>query len=158
MEKCIFCEIIKKSIPSFVVHEDNFSIAFLDIKPRSKGMTLVVSRKHYKDFEEDLDSSINCFKTSLIVASKIKKALNPKFIIFSILPSEVEHFHIRLYPVYEQIPILEGAPLSISENELKEIAEKIKSVKLVEERKEKVKEKGRSKEEIEWIRRYILKA
>ena len=146
-------------MPALIIYEDNFSVAFLDIKPRSKGMTLVVPKKHYKEINEEIDSSINCFKASLIVSEKIKKALNPKFIALSILPSEIEHFHIRLYPVFEQIPLFEGNPIPMDKKELEEIAKIIKNVKLIEEEKEeKVEEKKRSEEEVEWIRRYLLRA
>ncbi|MEG1986927.1 MAG: HIT family protein, partial [Bacilli bacterium] len=33
MNDCLFCKIIKKEIPSFILYEDEIVIVFLDIKP-----------------------------------------------------------------------------------------------------------------------------
>jgi len=164
MGECIFCGIVNKKIPAFIVYEDNFSLGILDIKPRTKGMCLIIPKKHFEEMSENIDYVINSFKAALILSEKIKKALNPKFISFSILPSEIKHFHIRIYPIFDQIPLLEGNPIPINENELKEIAEKIKGAKIVErreeekEKKEEKEERKRSEEEIEWIRRYWERA
>ncbi len=163
-EACIFCQIVKGNIKSKIVHEDEVSLAFLDINPRSKGMTIVIPKQHYQYFDENFELSARVFLSALIVAKKIKQALNPRQIFFSIIPSElVKHFHIRVYPVYEdQIPLAEAQPLKMSEAELEAIAEKIRSIRIElkqtkeeVERKEEVKEeeKKRSEEEIYWIKR-----
>ena len=166
-EACIFCQIVKGNVKSKIVYEDEVSLAFLDINPRSKGMTIVIPKQHYQNFDENFELSARVFLSGLIVAEKLKQALNPKEIFFSIIPSElVKHFHIRVYPVYEnQIPLAEAQPLKISEAELEAIAEKIRSIKIEfkqakekVEKKEEVKEvkeeeKKRTEEEIYWIKR-----
>ena len=54
MDNCIFCKIIKGEIPSITVYEDNNVKAFLDISQATKGLFLVVPKKHVKDiFEYD---------------------------------------------------------------------------------------------------------
>ncbi len=35
MSNCVFCSIIQKEIPTQIVYEDSFSLAFLDIHPAS---------------------------------------------------------------------------------------------------------------------------
>ena len=157
MQECLFCKIIEKKVPTFIVYEDNFNLAFLDIKPRSKGMTIVVPKKHYESFDDDFENSFKTFQAALLIGKKLKKVLNPIFISLSILPSEVKHFHIRLYPVFsDKLPIVEGNPVPISEEELKKLAEEIRSVKIIEEKKEeKIK---RSEKEVEWIKRYWERA
>lgn len=162
MEQCIFCQISSKQIPANIVYEDNFSVAFLDIHPRSKGMTIVASKQHYLDFDENTDLSFKALQAALLVGEKIKKALSPKSVSFSILPSsQVPHFHIRVYPIFEnEMPIIEGQPIEVSEEEMKEMAQKIREVRLVseekvEEEKKEEKPKKRSKEETYWIRREI---
>ncbi len=161
--ECVFCAIVKKQIPSMIVFENDDTVAFLDINPRSTGMTIVSPKKHYKEASEDFDASNKTFETAQVVAEMIKQSLSPVSIDFSIIPSkEVPHFHIRVYPVYEnEIPLVENQPKKISEQELNEIAQKIRSVKVeqkkqepvVEEVKEKPKERERSEDEIKWIRR-----
>ena len=163
-DKCVFCDIVSKKIKSFVVYEDLNSIAFLDIMPRSAGMTLVVPKQHYTEFDENLESSTATFQTAQMVGKMIKKALSPVTVDFSIIPSkEVPHFHIRVYPVYEnEIPLVENQPKQIPEEELNEIANRIKSIHvempkveaLVHEAKEvKPTEKSRSEEDTYWIKR-----
>ena len=49
MEDCIFCKIIAGEIPSTKVYEDDDVVAFLDITQTTKGHTLVVPKKHYRN-------------------------------------------------------------------------------------------------------------
>lgn len=159
MEKpCIFCRIARKEVPAHVVYEDEDCVAFLDIMPRSKGMTIVIPRKHYKEFDEDPENSVKTFQSALEVAKKLKQFLNPLTVVFSVIPSaEVQHFHIRVYPVYEkELPLVESQPKKMSEQELKELAEKIKFTKPEqEEETEREEEVRRSEEEIKEIRKMI---
>lgn len=50
--ECIFCKIIAAQVPSFVVHEDQTTIAFLDSGPLAEGHLLVVPRSHYSRLSE----------------------------------------------------------------------------------------------------------
>lgn len=163
-EKCVFCDIASKKIKSFIIYEDLNTIAFLDIAPRSTGMTLVVPKQHYTEFDKNLESSATTFQAAQIVGMAIKKALNPITVDFSIIPSqEVPHFHIRVYPVYEkEIPLVENQPKQATEQELNDVANKIKSihmempkkdVNLPEVKEEKPTEPSRSKEDVYWIKR-----
>jgi len=164
MEKpCVFCQIANKQTLAKIVYEDDNSIAFLDRFPRSKGMTILVPKQHYKDFDENFELSQKVFSSALIVAEMIKQALDPLSISFSIIESgEIPHFHIRVYPVYEdQIPLIENKPFETSDVELEDIAGKIRGIKIKfkeEEKEEKPKEekkeeKPRSKEEVYWMKR-----
>jgi histidine triad (HIT) family protein len=165
---CVFCQIVSKRIPAKVVYEDDNSIAILDINPRSKGMSLIIPKQHYDKFDENFDLSSKVFQTALIVAEKIKKGLDPKSVSFSIIDSPtVPHFHIRLYPVYEdELPLGEGEPQKVTEMELNVLAEKIKGSrvdfsfevkkeKIEEQKPEEEKKKERSKEEAYWIKREL---
>jgi len=161
---CVFCGIINKSIPSKIIFEDDFSIAFLDRFPRSKGMSIIAPKQHYKEFVENFELSQKVFSSALMVAEMIKQALEPKSVSMSIITSEeVPHFHIRLYPVYEnESPLIENRPIETNDIELENIAQKIRGIR-IEIRKEEVKEekieekkeeeKPRSKEDIYWLKR-----
>ena len=149
MEECIFCGIASRKIPSEIVYEDESCIAFLDINPRSLGMTIVAPKKHFANPEENEEESRKVFDVCLKVCKLIKKALNPKFFEISVLPSRFQHFHVRIYPIFdEEKPLVEGAPLTIEREKLKEIAERIRKVK-IEEKEEKVKEEV-EREEVDW--------
>jgi histidine triad (HIT) family protein len=159
MENCVFCNIVKRTIPSNIIYEDESTLAFLDINPRSVGMSIVVPKQHYQQFDENIEVSRKVFSSALKVAEMIKKSLKPKQINFSVINSEVvPHFHVRIYPIFEkEVPLIESQPIPMSEEELKRIANKIKEFaepEKVEEKKE-IKEEERSEEETYWIRRKI---
>lgn len=168
MDECIFCQIAAKQMPAKIIYEDDSSIAFLDINPRSKGMAILAPKQHYKEFDENFDLSFKLMQTALIVAEMLKQALQTKSVSIAMMSSEtVHHFHVRLYPVYEkEIPLIENKPIKISELELDALAEKIRGIKVevkLPEAKEKEevaeepkpKPKKRKKEEIEWVKREL---
>lgn len=45
---CIFCKILADEIPSARVHEDEHSVAFLDLFPLAPGHTLLIPRDHHE--------------------------------------------------------------------------------------------------------------
>ncbi len=47
MKDCIFCEIIKGSVPCYKIYEDEYALAFLDISNDCNGHTLVIPKKHF---------------------------------------------------------------------------------------------------------------
>jgi histidine triad (HIT) family protein len=70
---CIFCEIIKGNIPAKIIGENEHAIAFLDVNPVSDGHTIVIPKKHYKNFSEcPQDILIEVIKLMHLVANKIK--------------------------------------------------------------------------------------
>jgi len=170
MPECIFCKIAKKEIPAKIVYEDDVTLGFLDINPRSAGMCIVIPKKHYREFDENFELSDRVLQAAMVVAEMIKQSLQPKAVDFAVIPSEaVTHFHARVYPVYEdEMPLVENQPKQTTEKELDEICGKIKSahvdfsfpVREVAERQEKETEKEkkprqkrRSKKAVYWMKR-----
>lgn len=45
---CVFCDIVSKTIPAYIIYEDAGYIAFLDKYPISIGHTLVLPKTHYE--------------------------------------------------------------------------------------------------------------
>lgn len=163
--ECIFCQIVNKRIPAKIVYQDKDSVAFLDVNPRSRGMTIVVPRKHINSFDQDRELASKIFDKALIVAEKIKKSLRPVTIFFSVMQAKVPHFHVRVYPVYkDQVPLVENKPIEATGEELDKVAGRIRSAvvswrgreeieRVVEKPKKKKPKKKRSKEDVEWIKR-----
>jgi histidine triad (HIT) family protein len=159
--ECVFCKIARKEIKSEIVYEDENFLAFLDIHPRSKGMSLVIPKKHVKSFEEDENLSREMFFIAVKIAESIKKALSPLAISIAHMPSQIEHLHLRIYPYFEnEIPLIENKPIEIKPEELENIAETIrKNIRMDKiEEKEEVKEeekeeKQKSDEKIFWLKR-----
>jgi len=156
--ECIFCKIVKKEIISEIVYEDENFLAFLDIHPRSRGMTLVIPKKHLTNLEEDVDTSKQLFSLAIKISTAIKRALSPRALSIAYLPSQIEHLHLRIYPYFEnEIPLIENKPIEASAEELKSIAEKIKGnisiERIKEEEKIEKKEEEKSEEERFWSKR-----
>ena len=99
---CLFCKISNGSIPSYKIYEDEIVFAFLDIHPKSNGHTLIIPKKHLKDFTE-LDS-----KTLLhihMVAKNIVTMLEEKLHITGFCintnyldTQEIKHYHLHIVP------------------------------------------------------------
>ncbi len=127
---CIFCKIANKEIPAKIVYEDETTLAFLDINPRSKGHTLVIPKKHYETFDElPEDTAISLIKTIKCVV-EILKSLNPDG--YNILNNnkpvagqEVPHVHFHIIPRYdnEQKEVIKfSEPISVDlDDVLKEL-------------------------------------
>ncbi len=45
-KKCVFCDIVTKRSPAWIVYEDADTVAFLDIFPFTRGHALVVPKRH----------------------------------------------------------------------------------------------------------------
>jgi histidine triad (HIT) family protein len=98
MADCIFCKIVAREIPAYVVYEDDEFVAFLDIHPHSPGHTLVLPKKHYR-YVWDVPNAGEYFE----VAKKNAKAMQNIFgavdeVHSSIMGDEVIHAHIHIYP------------------------------------------------------------
>jgi len=52
MAECVFCGIVRGSIPSAKVYEDDEVIGFLDINPVSPGHILVIPKTHHESLTD----------------------------------------------------------------------------------------------------------
>lgn len=97
---CIFCKIIAGEIPSYKIYENDYTCAFLDIRPLHPGHTLIIPKKH-EDHLYDLD---NINYTELmdvikILAPAIKEATWATRVGLVVEGLEVPHAHIHLVPI-----------------------------------------------------------
>ncbi|MFH7880907.1 MAG: HIT domain-containing protein [Candidatus Aenigmatarchaeota archaeon] len=149
--ECIFCKIVKKEIEAEIIYEDENFIAFLDINPRSKGMTLVIPKEHIKNLSENENISKELFFIAIKISEAIKKSLGALEVSIAFMPSQIEHLHLRIYPYFEnEIPLIENKPKEYSKEELKKIGELIrKNIEIKKEEKIKpkiIEEKDEGKE------------
>ena len=104
MDNCIFCKIIDGSIPSKTIYEDEIVKAFLDINPLNPGHTLIIPKKHYKDFDDiDLETLTHIMKVAKELKLRIEDKLNPngvRLLQNNGVLQEVKHFHLHLIPSY----------------------------------------------------------
>ncbi len=106
MDTCLFCKIIKKEIPAHIIYEDKDSLAFLDIKPHSKGHTVVIPKKHaVTPFDLDEESFQELLLDVKKVMEKLRDILYPDG--FNVGWNQntaagqvVPHLHIHIFPRY----------------------------------------------------------
>lgn len=111
MENCLFCKIINREVPSYVIHENDNFIAFLDISQNSKGHVLALPKEHISSVLDekynDLDhANYQLFITE--VCNIIEKKLNPNGFNFvsnhgSSAGQMIPHLHTHIVPRYDGI-------------------------------------------------------
>ncbi len=102
MEECVFCKIIKGELPCHEVYEDSDHLAFLDIQPNTKGMTLVTTKKHYPSdaFHMPCEAYIKLMLVSRKVAKLLEEKLRVKRVAMVCEGMGVDHVHVKLYPLH----------------------------------------------------------
>jgi len=101
---CVFCDIINKATPSYVIYEDAGHIAFLDKYPITLGHTLVLPKKHFervtsmpqKDFciLYSRVHALNRLITSKVGATASHISINDGAAANQLIP----HVHVHIIP------------------------------------------------------------
>ena len=124
----LFTKIVQGEIPCHKVAESEKSLAFLDIMPLVKGHVLVIPKievDYIFDIEDELLGDMMVFAKS--VAKQLKLAYPCNRIGVSVIGLEVPHAHIHLVPMNVlNYMNFSNEKLTLSQNELAEIAKKIK--------------------------------
>jgi len=126
---CIFCKITKGEVPSYKIFEDGEFIAFLDNFPCVEGQTLVIPKRHVGYFVDMNDAE---YKKIMVLSKKIAKAIqktfNPVKVGVIIEGLEVNHVHVKLFPLPKEgfAKIIKCNP-KLSKEDMVETAEKIKA-------------------------------
>jgi len=96
----IFSRIITREIPAYIVAEDDFHIAILDINPVALGHVIVFPKKEV-DYLFDLDdhSYQALMRFSKEVAMRLKEVVACKRIGITVIGLEVPHVHVHLIPI-----------------------------------------------------------
>ncbi len=102
MKKCIFCKIAKGGEDAAKIWEDDDFIAILDTNPNVKGMSLVLTKRHYDSYAFDLPDEVY---TRLMIAAKkvakiLERGLNVKRVAMVMEGTAINHIHIKLYPLH----------------------------------------------------------
>jgi histidine triad (HIT) family protein len=119
MPDCIFCKIIAKEIPAYIVYEDGDFLAFLSIDPETPGHTLVIPKKHYR-WVWDVQNFAAYFEVVRKIALAQRKAFSVEMILSRIVGEEVPHAHIWIFPDRK---VAEITPLKDFEGNTKKIIE-----------------------------------
>ncbi len=129
MDDCIFCKIINGDVPCHKVYEDDDFLAFLDINPLNPGHTLVIPKKHI-EWVWDVPNIGEYYEVVGKLANAIRKAFSTDWVVSLVFGEAVPHAHVWLVPRLENDGHGGAIKLDnvkkLSEDEMKEAAEKIK--------------------------------
>lgn len=117
---CIFCAIVAGTVPASIVHEDEHTLAFMDLRQFHPGHTLVIPRRHLADVRELDESTGTHLMASL---SRVTRAVSTAFpgagtsVWHSIGPAafqEVPHLHFHIHPRFPEDGLLRVYPAAPS--------------------------------------------
>lgn len=108
---CLFCKIVAGEIPATTVHEDDRTVAFMDVNPGARGHLLVVPREHVADVhaigEDDLAAVA---RTAKRMAGRVVERLGADGV--NVLQNSgaaawqtVLHYHVHVVPRYRGDPL-----------------------------------------------------
>jgi histidine triad (HIT) family protein len=134
MTDCIFCKIAAKAIPATVVHEDEHTVAFMDIGQVNPGHVLVAVKRHAENiYSIDEVQAAAVFRTAAKLARAIRAAFEPEGLSVyqangKAAGQTVFHLHLHLVPRYEGDGMALTWPVKNPPREkLVEYAERIKA-------------------------------
>ena len=132
----IFRDIVEGKVPSKKVEENDFAVAVLDIKPISKGHTIIIPKDKISEIDK-ISETINNFISKVV--EKLSKRLKANSI--KIIPEKkFGEAVINIIPIYDKDLTLESSRLEVSEEELNKISEEIHKEEENKEEVSKVKE------------------
>jgi histidine triad (HIT) family protein len=109
--ECIFCKIVAGEIPSTRVHEDERTVAFMDVNPGARGHLLVVPRTHAADVHAIDDEDLAAVaRTARDLAARLRDRLGADGV--NVIQNNgraawqtVFHYHVHVLPRYPGDPI-----------------------------------------------------
>ena len=133
MAECIFCDMIDGKLLSHMIYDDDDCLAILDKYPIDNGHSLIITRQHYEKITDmSIDDVSRLFSKVPKIINAIIKATGAD--AFSIAQNNgksakqiIPHVHIHLIPRYNETGTLWTKRKIMSDDELKQLAEKIKN-------------------------------
>lgn len=104
---CVFCKIAEKVIPSTIIYEDDYVMAFLDISPVTYGHTLVIPKEHFDTYLSTPKEIVHkAFDLAQRIGQVQIKQLGAKGVniltnCYEAAGQAIPHFHIHVIPRYE---------------------------------------------------------
>lgn len=107
MSDCIFCRIVARQIPATVVHEDEHTLAFMDLGQVNPGHVLVAVKKHAENLYALDDAQAGAvLRAAAQVARAIRDAFAPQGLSVyqangKAAGQTVFHYHVHLVPRHD---------------------------------------------------------
>jgi histidine triad (HIT) family protein len=133
-ENNIFAKMLRVEIPCHKLYEDENTLAFLDIMPRSGGHTLVITKEKARDlFDVSPEALAKLMAVVQKLAPKIKEAMGAEGVLIqqfngAAAGQTVFHLHVHIVPRKEGEPLKPHAGKMGDQSKLAATAEKIRKV------------------------------
>jgi histidine triad (HIT) family protein len=107
MSSCVFCRIVAREIPATVVHEDEHTLAFMDLGQVNPGHVLVAVKAHAENLYALNDAQAGAvLRAAARVGRAIRDAFKPEGLSVyqangKAAGQTVLHYHVHLVPRYE---------------------------------------------------------
>ena len=125
----VFTRIVNGELPCHKILENEQYLSFLDIRPLTKGHTLVIPKlevDYLFDLEDDLLGGLLTFAKP--IAKAIEKTIPCNRIGVSVVGLEVPHAHVHLIPINNVSDMsFSRTPLQLDQSELATIAAAIQA-------------------------------
>lgn len=99
---CVFCRIARGDQDSAKIWEDGEFLAILDINPNTKGMSLVLTKRHYDSYAFGLPEDV--YERLMLAARRVSKILETGLgvnrVAMVMEGMGVNHAHVKLYPLH----------------------------------------------------------
>lgn len=102
--ECLFCQVVRGELTSYIVLEDDLTVAFLDTRPAARGHTLVVPRAHVEHlWDADAAGAAAVMRTAHAAAALLRERLCPDGLTLrqntgAASGQRVPHLHLHLVP------------------------------------------------------------
>jgi histidine triad (HIT) family protein len=128
----IFAKVLRGEIPCHKIYEDEDTLAFLDIMPRTEGHALVVTKEKARDlFDVKPAALAKLMAVVQKLAPKIKEAVGADGVLIqqfngAAAGQTVFHLHVHIVPIKQGVPVKPHAGIMEDQAKLAATAEKIR--------------------------------
>ena len=132
-ENNVFAKMLRGEIPCHKLYEDDDTLAFLDIMPRSEGHTLVITKENVRDlFDVSPEALAKTMAVVQKLAPKIAEAVGADDVLIQqfngpAAGQTVFHLHVHIVPRKEGVPLKPHAGKMGDQAKLAATAEKIRA-------------------------------
>ena len=96
---CVFCEIVAGESPASVVHEDEFSLCFMTLRPTRPGECMVIPKDHIDHFiDMPAELLAHLIKVAVSVGRVLREEFAPIRVGLVVHGFGVPHAHLILVP------------------------------------------------------------
>jgi histidine triad (HIT) family protein len=130
----IFAKILKGEIPCHRLYEDEDTLAFLDIMPRTEGHALVITKEQAPDlYGISPEGLAKLMAVVQKLAPQIQQAVGADGVLVqqfngAAAGQTVFHLHVHIVPIKDGVPLKPHAGQMADQAELAATAEKIRKV------------------------------